>query len=75
MSAIPGGTNQHSIGQEFSATRRSIWPFKSDKTMTTFQAGHVERGESVWVWDGSWLPATVADVVLERGRKCLIVPV
>jgi hypothetical protein len=41
--------------------------------MTTFQAGHIDRGETVWVWDGSWLPATVADMVLEPGGECLIV--
>jgi hypothetical protein len=41
--------------------------------MTTFQAGHIERGEPVWVWDGSWLPATVADMVLEPRGECLIV--
>ncbi len=41
--------------------------------MTTSRAGHIKRGEPVWVWDASWLPATVADVVLESGRECLIV--
>ncbi len=41
--------------------------------MTTFQAGHIDRGETVLVWDGSWLPATVADMVLEPGGECLIV--
>ncbi len=41
--------------------------------MKAFREDHIEREASVWVWDGSWLPAVPADVVLEPGHKVLIV--
>jgi hypothetical protein len=41
--------------------------------MKAFRADQLERGDPVWVWDGSWLAAGVADVALEPGRKFLIV--
>jgi hypothetical protein len=41
--------------------------------MKTFQARDIKREDAVWVWHGLWLPAVVADVLLEPGRKFAIV--
>jgi len=40
--------------------------------MKASRTDQIERGDPVWVWDGSWLPAGVADVALEPGREFLI---
>jgi len=29
--------------------------------------------DPVWVWDGCWLPAVVADIVLEAGKPFFVV--
>jgi hypothetical protein len=33
----------------------------------------IKRHDPVWVWDGCWLPAVVADVLLEPGKTLLVV--
>ena len=37
------------------------------------QAKQIKRAAPVWVWDGHWWPAVVADTAGERGSKFLIV--
>jgi hypothetical protein len=39
--------------------------------MDASQAKHIKRAAPVWVWDGYWWPAVVADA--ERGGGFLIV--
>ena len=41
--------------------------------MKTFRANQLQPDDPVWVWDGSWLPAVVAEVIHELYRKFLIV--
>ena len=33
----------------------------------------IKRHDLVWVWDGCWSPAVVADIVLESGESLFIV--
>jgi hypothetical protein len=33
----------------------------------------IKRHDPVWVWDGCWLPAVVADVLLEPGKTLFVV--
>lgn len=39
----------------------------------TFGADDMKRNDSVWVWDGCWLPGVVTDAVLEQGEGLVIV--
>ena len=34
---------------------------------------HIEPVSAVWVWDGSWWPATVTRALFHRGERLLIV--
>jgi hypothetical protein len=34
---------------------------------------HIEPVTAVWVWDGSWWPATVTRALFHRGERLLIV--
>jgi hypothetical protein len=34
---------------------------------------HIEPAAAVWVWDGSWWPATVTHALFHRGERLLIV--
>ena len=40
--------------------------------MKTFQADDIKRDDPVWVWDGSWFPAVVADLVLEPDKFAIV---
>jgi hypothetical protein len=33
----------------------------------------IKRHDPVWVWDGCWFPAVVADVLLEPGKTPFVV--
>jgi hypothetical protein len=33
----------------------------------------IKRHDPVWVWDGCWLPAVIADVLLEPGKTRFVV--
>jgi hypothetical protein len=33
----------------------------------------IKRHDPVWVWDGCWLPAVVADVLLEPGKTLFVI--
>ena len=41
--------------------------------MKTFRADEIKRDDPVWLWDGGWLAAVVADVLFEKGDKLVIV--
>jgi hypothetical protein len=41
--------------------------------MDPCQAKQIEPAAPVWVWDGHWWPAIVADASAKRGRGFLIV--
>ena len=41
--------------------------------MKTFGADNIRPDDPIWVWDGCWLPAVVADVVLEPDGRLVIV--
>ncbi len=43
------------------------------RTVKTCRTAHIERSDPVWVWDGAWFPATVAEVALAPGRERLTV--
>ena len=41
--------------------------------MKTVRANDIRPDDPIWVWDGCWLPAVVADVVFERDGRLVIV--
>jgi len=41
--------------------------------MKTFGTDDIRPEDPIWVWDGCWLPAVVADVVFEPNGRLVIV--
>ena len=47
--------------------------FEAEDTMSAARAFNIKLNDPVWVWDASWLPAIVTDVVSEPDRNFVIV--
>jgi len=50
-----------------------VLPAGEESTMDGSQANQIEREAAVWVWDGTWWPATVTNATVDRGERLLIV--
>jgi hypothetical protein len=46
---------------------------KPEASRTASRPKHIEPATAVWVWDGSWWPATVTRALFHRGERLLIV--